>query len=178
MNTEEVTKELQDIVDGCETAGDIYEKVDHLDADKKYQLVYSLLNKEYFDTTKEWSLGFIDWIDRNQIINNYNEQRSQLEPALGMMRMLSTCLQQAYEFQARQEMQSQDESSQWGMRLAEDLSDRSNELAQLVDELSLVAGHYDSVLKGRRMGVEFVDEDGNHTKRERLGFAKKSIQED
>jgi len=178
MNTEEVTKELQDIVDGCKTAGDIYQKVDNLDADKKYQLVHSLLIKEFFDDTKEWSLSFIDWIDRNQIINDYSEHRSRVEPAIGMMRMLSTCLQQAYEHQARQEMQSQDETSQWGMRLAEDLSDRSNELAQIVEELSTVAGHYDAVLKGRRMGVEFTDEDGHHTKRERLGFAKKSSQEE
>ena len=120
-------------------------------------MIYELTQLLEFERTKDWSLSFVDWVDRQQVVNKYDEGRSDLIPVMGMLQMASSLLNEAFQKQTRQEMQTQNEDSQWGMRLADALSDKAKILRTEVDELLTLLLHYTSVLQGRRLGVYFVD---------------------
>lgn len=162
MKQTEANEELQAIADECVTEGDVLERVSKLSDAKKFELVSSISQREFFNDTKEWSVSFLNWLEAQQLINNYERGTSDLRPALGMVRMLAQLLTQAYSAQARIEMQTQTKNTQWGMSVADRLSDCAGELKELSEAMIVLGGYYDTVLKGRRMGVEFQDEEGTH----------------
>lgn len=162
MKHTEANEALQAIADECITEGDVAERVSKLSHTKKFELVSSISQQEFFNNTKEWSVSFLDWLEQQQLINNYERGTSDLRPALGMVRMLAQLLTQAYGQQARIEMQAQTKDTQWGMSVADRLSDCAEELKELSEAMIVLGGYYDTILRGRRMGVEFQDEEGTH----------------
>ncbi len=118
MKYEEVQEQMQDLADRCETQEEVMRAVEALEPDAKMQMVYALRTDEFFEDVKRESLHFIDWIDDNNIINDYARGCSRREPLIGMLRALAGMFAQSAEVQARHEMQVMNEDTQYGMKLA------------------------------------------------------------
>ena len=69
-------------------------------------------------------------------------------------------MKQTFAHQARLEMQHQDEDTQWGMQLADAVSDLSTNICEDAEKIASMVAHYAAVLHGRRIGVEYQDEFG------------------
>lgn len=162
MSLEEANEQLLAIVERCESKEDVEREVSALSADEKMRMVYSCAVDEFFDSVKAESLGFIDWVEENHIVNDYQTGTSRRDVVMGMLSALTLMLKQSSEIQARQEMQACSEDSQFGMRIAERVNDLAVELHTLTEDIKALECHYHAVLKGRQMDCHFTDDEGTH----------------
>lgn len=162
MKYEDVQDQMQAIADRCETQEEVMREVGALEPDAKMQMVYALRTDEFFEDVKRESLHFIDWIDNNNIINDYARGCSRREPLIGMLRALAGMFAQSADVQARQEMQVMDQHTQYGMELAEDCATLGGQLVELVDQIITYSMHYQAVMTGRSMDVNYTDSEGAH----------------
>ena len=162
MKYEDVQEQMQAIADRCETQEEVMREVNALDPDEKMRMVYALRTDEFFDDVKRESLHFIDWVDGNNIINDYARGCSRREPLIGMLRALAGMFAQSADVQARQELQVMDKDTQYGMQLAEDCATLGNDLVALVDQIITYSMHYQAVMTGRSMNVNYTDIEGAH----------------
>lgn len=129
--------------------------------DKKMKYVYDLAVDEMFEEIKLKSVEFIDYCEDTGCVNDLERGRGKQETLLGVILIASKMLQQQAEGQARQEMQCLSEETQWGMQLADAISDHAVAIHSAADQLTTFSSHYDAVLKGRRMSWHFTNEDGD-----------------
>ncbi len=162
MKYEDVQEQMQALADKCETQEEVMREVKALEPDAKMQMVYALRTDEFFEDVKRESLHFIDWIDDNHIINDHVRGCSRREPLIGMLRALAGMFAQSAEAQSRQEMQVMNEDTQYGMKLADDCATLGNELVDLVDQIITYSMHYQAVMTGRSMDVNYTDSEGAH----------------
>ncbi len=153
-----LTDELKDI-DGV-TIGDVAEAIAKLSDEEKAATIYDTVRGENFEEIRGWSVHWLDYLEANNLVNDYQRGYSRLEPVLGMMLISTQLLKQAFETQARIEMQVQDENTQFGMRIADAIADRAISIQETTDELINLTTHYQSVLKGRGLGLHYQDDYG------------------
>ena len=77
-------------------------------------------------------------------------------------------MEQSTSGQARHELQAQNEQSQFGMQLADSISDESVDLVAVVDRLINLNCHYNTVLYGRReLNFHYIDSEGSSVRDEK-----------
>ena len=162
MKYEDVQEQMQAIADRCETQEEVMREVGALEPDAKMQMVYALRTDEFFEDVKRESLHFIDWIESNHVINDHVRGCSKREPLVGMLRALAGMFAQSADVQARQEMQVMNKDTQYGMQLAEDCATLGGQLVDLVDQIITYSTHYQAVMTGRSMNVNYIDSEGAH----------------
>ena len=128
--------------------------------EKKMQYVYDLATEEMFEDIKLQSLRFIDYCEDTGCVNDYEAGVGKQDALVGVILIATKMLQQQAESQARHEMQAVSEESQFGMRLADSISDHAVGIHQAADHLANLTSHYAAVLRGRRMGWHFTNEFG------------------
>ena len=161
MNTEEKNTKLEEIAADCVTAGDVMEQVQRLTDEDKYAMVYRIACDEMFEDIRSYSVDLSYLLDELGLVNDYEKRVSKTAPTMGMLNLGIAMLTQVFAKQARQEMQAQSHETQWGMQLSDAISDKAVAIQSQVHELTTLISHYEAVLTGRRMGVNFKDEDGS-----------------
>jgi len=154
-----LSEELKD-VQGV-TIGDVAEAIAKLSDEDKSLAIYETVRTDNFDDVKGWSVHWLDYLEANNLVNDYRKGHSRLEPVLGMMLISTQLLKGAFETQARVEMQVQDEDTQFGMKIAEAIADRAITLQEMTNEMINLTTHYQSVLAGRRLGMHYQDDMGS-----------------
>ena len=161
MNTEEKYVQLELLADDCVTPGDVMEKVQQLSDKDKYALVYQIACDEMYEDIRKFAVDFSYLLDEMGLVNDYEKRVSKTAPTMGMTNLGLAMITQVFAKQARSEMQAQSEQTQWGMQIADSISDRANEIKAQFEDLTALICHYEAVLLGRRMGVDFTDQDGS-----------------
>ncbi len=105
-------------------------------------------------------MQFIDYCEDTGCVNDLERGVGRQDSLVGVILVVTKMLQQQAEAQARREMQCLSEETQWGMQLAESISDHSVAISSAADQLSTLSSHYAAVLKGRRLGWYFTSQDG------------------
>ena len=162
MSLKDASEQLLAIVERCETKEDIEREVRALNPEDKMRMVYQCALDEFEEAIRAEGIRFVDWIDDNDVVNDYQRGCQRREPVMGMLNALSIMLKQSSEIQARQEMQACNEGSEFGMRVAEKVNELAVELHEIVADLNTLEAHYHAILKGRQMDAHFVDEEGTH----------------
>ena len=157
----EVKRELRLRIQGCTTQDQVQQVVEAMPQNKKMEYVYKLAVDEMFEEIKLKSVEFIDYCEATGCVNDYERGRGKQETLLGVILVASKMLQQQTEAQARHEMQCLSEETQWGMQLADAISDHAVAIHSAADQVTTLSSHYDAVLKGRRMDWHFTDEEGD-----------------
>ena len=160
MNTQEKEIQLELLVEDCTTSSDVHEKVKQLSDKDKNALIYQISLDEVYEEIKEHSIDMSYLLEHAGLINDYANGVGRVRPIMALSQLGSLLLAQQFSTQARGEMQAQTEHSQFGLQLADAISDRSQELSKISEELCTLIAHYETVLLGRRMGIHFVDEKG------------------
>lgn len=145
------------------TTDQLLEQIASLPSEEKHRLVYELTLEQELERISEWSSWCLDWLDKNEMVNNYERKTSDMAPSVGMLRTLSVLVNRCFESQARQEMQVMDEDTQWAVKLSDTIADLTTNLRNDAEHLAQLVGHYTAVLKGRRMGIHYLDETGRAT---------------
>ena len=156
----EVKRELRLRVKGCTTEEQVQQVVEAMPQDQKMKYVYTLATEEMFEEIKLKSLEFIDYCEHTGCVNDLERGVGRQESLVGVILVATKMLQQQAEAQARHEMQCLSEETQWGMQIADSISDHSVAISSAADQLSTLSSHYAAVLKGRRMGWHFTNEEG------------------
>ena len=162
MSLKDASEQLAAIVDRCETKEDIEREIKALNAEDKMRIVYQCALDEFEEAIRAEGIRFVDWLDDNSVINDYQRGCSRREPVMGMLYALSIMLKESSEIQARQEMQACSEGSEFGMKIAERVNELAVELHEIVADLNTLEAHYYAILKGRQMNAHFTDEEGTH----------------
>lgn len=157
----EVKRELRLLAQECTTEAEVQNLVEAMSQDKKMKYVYDIAVNEMFEEIKLKSLQFIDYCEDSGCVNDYERGVGRQESLVGVILVATKMLQQQAEVQARHEMQCLSEETKWGMQLADSISDHSFALHSAADHLATLSSHYAAVLRGRRMGWHFTDEEGN-----------------
>ena len=157
----EVKRTLRLRTKGCTTEAQVKQVVEAMPQDQKMKYVYGLAVEEMFDEIKLKSLQFIDYCESTGCVNDLERGVGRQESLVGVILVATKMLQQQAESQARHEMQALSEETQWGMQIADAISDHSVAIYSAADQLATLSSHYAAVLKGRRMGWHFTDEEGN-----------------
>ena len=111
MSLQEASEQLAAIVERCETKEDIQREVEALSPEDKMRIVYQCALDEFEEAIRGEGIRFVDWIDNNDVVKDYQRGCSRREPVMGMLCALSIMLKQSSEKQARQEMQACNEGS-------------------------------------------------------------------
>lgn len=163
MTGAEAKSRLKELAEGCTTPEEVRERVSQLPQDEKMQLIYATASDESFDEVKRHSLWFIDFCEKNGLINDYERGVGRQEPIVGVMLAATKMLQNQVEGMARRELQAQTESTQFGMQIANAISDRVALIQQDIEAISQLSCRYAAVLKGRQMDFDYLDDEGNGT---------------
>ncbi len=157
----ELKRELRLRAQECTTEAEVENLVKAMSQDKKMKYVYDIAVSEMFDEIKLKSLQFIDYCEDTGCVNDLERGVGRQESLVGVILVATKMLQQQAESQARHEMQCLSEETQWGMELSDAISDHSVAIYSAADQLATLSSHYAAVLRGRRMGWHFTDEEGN-----------------
>ena len=132
------------------------------------QNIYPQLTEQFFNSAKDQGIAFLDSCDETGLINDYKTQTSNRDVVLGILLACAKCFQLSADNQTRQEMQACNEESQYGMQIADRISDLSAELVDIVDALMVNSSHYAAVMYGRRvLNVHYTDAEGTVTRDKR-----------
>ena len=156
----EVKRELRLRIQGCTTQDQVQQVVEAMSQDKKMKYVYDLAVDEMFEEIKLKSVEFINYCESTGCVNDLERGVGRQESLVGVILVATKMLQQQAEGQARHEMQCLSEETQWGMQLADAISDHSVAIHSAADQLATLSSHYAAVLKGRRMSWHFTNEEG------------------
>ena len=161
MDTQTPQEVIKELTSNFTTEEALMKSINALPEALKMQVVYEMSSTESFDDIKYWSIWFIDFLDQNNLINDYAKGTSNRAPLLGFLLAGAKLLEQSSEDMARHELQAQTKDSQWGVELSTRINDYSASIFTAVDQLTTLNCNYESVLKGRQMDYHFTDADGN-----------------
>ena len=144
------------------------EQFNKLSDTEQVKVIYQEAVDKFFDETRNEGVSFIDSCEEAQLINDYETQSSRREVVLGIMLASAKMLESSAAAQARHELQSQTEHSQFGVEVANRISDLSAEMMLLVEELITNSCHYQAILTGRQaLNVHYTDAEGTAVRDER-----------
>lgn len=94
-------------------------------------------------------------------MNDHQRGVSIIENPLGFMRALSVIVENSAEMQSRQELQAQDQHTQFAVQIMDAITDRAQAIKDMTEELIGLQSHYAAVLQGRRLSVHYQNADGD-----------------
>lgn len=142
------------------TAEDLLRQIESLPSEERLKIAYELSTDAEWERIKQWGVSIVGWLDSNRLVNKCGENRSDLTPLVAMMHTSALLMKEAFGSQARLEMQHQSEITQWGMQLSDAISDLASNVEADAENMATLLAHYEGVLQGRRIGVEYQDEFG------------------
>ena len=144
------------------------EQFNKLSDTDQVKVIYQEAVDKFFDDIRNEGVSFIDSCEEAQLINNYETQTSRREVILGILLASAKMLESSTAAQARHELQAQTEHSQFGVEVANRISDLSAEMMLLVEELITNSCHYQAILTGRQaLNVHYTDAEGTAVRDER-----------
>ena len=162
MKYDEAEEQIQAIADRCENEADVIREIARLSPDDKFKMIHNIAKEEAYEEIQRYSLGTIDFLDKHQLVNDYSTGVSRREPMLGILASVARIYSQSTEDQGRRELQTQTEHSQHATELTTYATDLSSALVKIVYEIISIEMEYVAVLKGRRFGVHYTDDEGTH----------------
>ena len=160
MDIEQAEKRLKIISERCETRDDIKREVNSLPQKEKMEMVFALTRKDYFNDVQWWSMWLINFIDAQNLINDYTTGTSRREVVTGFLRTMALLYQQSADDMSRAELQTQTVDSQYAVQLSEEASVLADALNKLVSEIIQCDADYLAVLEGRKNHWHYIDGDG------------------
>lgn len=157
----EAREELQAIADRSETSDDIYREVARLKPEEKMRMVFATFADQFFEDINEASLLTIDICEAYGILNCTESMSFKRCRALGILRAVAKTYEQSSEQMARQELQAQDENTQYATGLSDAINDLARELDLIIEHLITLDARYGAVLLGRKQGVNFINDEGD-----------------
>jgi len=157
---EETQLRLQQLADGCTTEEEVRSAVEALSKEEKMRIVYDSVVSEAHEDVRSWGVAFIDFVDKEGIVNDVENRVSRRAPVLGALVASTKMLEMSSAVQARQELQAQDADTQYGMEIANRIDDYAQVISKNVNDLITLSCHYESILAGRRMGFHFTSDEG------------------
>ena len=161
MKIEEAAEELQAIADRSESAEDVRRELARLSPEAKFKMIYSRVIEEFCEDVKKNGVWMIDFLEENNLVNDYRRGVSVIENPLGFMRALSVIVENSAEMQSRQELQAQDADTQFAVQIMDAITDRAQTIKSMTEELISLQAHYAAVLQGRRLSVHYQNADGD-----------------
>jgi hypothetical protein len=161
MNIQEAEDRYAELAEECKTDEELDEKINSLDEKEIFALAHATLRADVLNTCQFHSNVFLNFLDQNEII--YKQDSSEIDECviLGMLMALANLLNTKADNEARVELQRQNESTQYGLSLANYISDETVVLKRVVEDILVNETYYAAVLKGREQGVHFQDQDGS-----------------
>ncbi len=139
-----------------------------LSAEEICKQAYKGTVDQFFESTRNESVSFIDSCEEASLINDYETGTSRRDVVLGIMLASAKMLESSAAAQARHELQAMTSESQFGAEAANRISDLSAEMMLLVEELIANSCHYQAIITGRRdLDVHFTDAEGTAVRDER-----------
>ncbi|WP_415411082.1 hypothetical protein ACLM45_05780 [Synechococcus sp. A10-1-5-9] len=105
-------------------------------------------------------MWLIDFIDAQNLINNYETGTSRRELVTGFLRTTALLYQQSADDMTRAELQTQTKDSQYAVALANEASMLADALNKLVSQIIQCDADYMAVLNGRKSHWHYTDGDG------------------
>jgi hypothetical protein len=94
-------------------------------------------------------------------INDYENQRSNINLPLGFLRAGSMLLKQCFMEQCRHELQVMQEDTQYAARLTEEIYSSADKISNAVEDMILLQTYYSACLSHRReSNANLIDDDG------------------
>ena len=162
MKYAEVEQEFQAIADRCETREDVEREIARLSPEDKFKIIHHRAKDKAFEEIQKYSLGTIDFLDANELVNDYSTGVSRREPMLGILTAVSRLYAQSTDDQGRRELQAQTKETQHACELTTYATDLASALVKIVREIAAVELEYAAVLEGRRFSVHYTDDEGTH----------------
>jgi hypothetical protein len=131
-----------------------------MDTATKQKYLYDRQVECHFQSIKAESAALIDWIEDTSYVNDHNRGVSRRDRMLAMLQVSALLLQQSCQRHARQEMQCQNEMTQFGMKLSNTEDDLITYIAESIQDLVTHDCHYTAVLDGRKRQVHYTDSEG------------------
>jgi hypothetical protein len=122
----------------------------------------SLLRGDVLTTCQYHSNIFLNFLDQNDIVYNRETNEVDKNVILGMLMTLATLLGNENDAAARTELQGQNQNTQYGLGLANYISDEGVVLKRVIENIIINESYYTAVLKGRKDGVHYQDQDGDY----------------
>jgi hypothetical protein len=149
------------------------EIISNLSDEEKSKVLYEMVSNDTAERVRDWSVWMIDFLEREQLVNNYETRTSTRTPILGMMYCISSILTESAANQSRVEMQTMNEGSQYGSIIAEHISDSAAAIKGEIETLVALHAAYEGVLYGRRNQRHYIDNEGNN-----VSFSREELVED
>ena len=172
MNYQEAQDKVKELAQGITNPEDVKEKIKALPIREKMEMLFPIYVSDYLDNTSEWAVHLLDYVDYNNLLNDYSTGTARREVLTGFLTTTAQLIKQSADHQARRELQAQNESTQFGMQLALAISDRADDLLNMVADLRILDSRYAAVLKGRKDDYHYTDVDGNG-----CPYSKKELRE-
>ena len=160
MNIQEAENIFAKIAEECTTPEEVDAKIDALSEQEVFALAHAGHRADVIAECQRESNIFLGELDRANFVYNKETGEVNRNILLGQMFALVMTYCTAAEQQARQELQTQTEHSQYGMGLSSYLSDEAVVLKRVVEDLIINESYYVAVLKGRKDQVHYLDMDG------------------
>ena len=133
-----------------------------MSGEQKISLLYDRKKESFEKECREFGVGFVDGLTATSLINDVERGVSRREPLLGMMLASAYIYSNGTEAQARHELQTQTEDSQFGALLANEISDRAASIRHLVEECTKLESAYAAVILGRReLDIHYQSDEGD-----------------
>ena len=161
MSEENTYQEVNNELSQVKTPGDINELVSQMDAATKQKYLYDRAVECHFQNVKAETVSLLDWIDDNHYVNDIERGVSRRDRMLAMLQISALLLKQSCQVHARQELQCQNEVTQWGMKLSNTEDDLITYINESVQDLVTYDSHYTAVLDGRKRQVHYTDGEGS-----------------
>ena len=160
MQIDEAEEQLKIISERCETREDVEREVNNLPKKEKMEIVFALTRKNFFQDVQWWSMWLIDFVDAQNLINDYQTGTSRREVTTGFLRTMAQLYRQSADDMSRAELQTQTKDSQYAVSLANEASMLADALNKLVSQIIQCDADYLAVLNGRKNSWHYTDGDG------------------
>ena len=160
MNIQDAEDVFAKIAEECSTPEEVDARINALSEQEVFALAHAGHRSDVITECQKESNVFLGELDRANFVYNQETGEVNRNILLGQMFALVMSYCHAAEQQARQELQTQTEHSQYGMGLASYLSDEAVVLKRVVEDLIINESYYGAVLKGRKDQVHYLDMDG------------------
>ncbi len=105
-------------------------------------------------------MWLIDFINAQNLINNFETGTSRREVTTGFLRTMVLLYQLSADDMSRAELQTQTADSQYAVQLSEEASVLADALNRLVSQIIQCDADYMAVLNGRKSNWHYIDGDG------------------
>ena len=162
MNIQEAEQRYAELAEECKTDEELEAKIKTLDEKEIFALAHASFRGDLLTECQYHSNVFLNFLDQNDIVYNRETNEVDKNIILGMLMTLATLLGNETDAAARTELQGQNENTQYGLGLANYISDEGVVLKRVIENIIINESYYTAVLKGRKDGVHFQNQDGDY----------------